>query len=137
MRNDRKKYVNAAFGLLGAGALGISYYAASHSGFQNEVFDDSHPNPGLNDGTYVVENPSGPVRSLTLTVNGGRIVNVDVSYNDHNRTSHQLNTAAVTQLRAEVLDEQSADDLDLVTGATATSAQFVTSLQAAIDRARG
>lgn len=58
-------------------------------------------------------------------------------YNDANRKSHSINTTTVAALRNELLTEQSADGLDLITGATATSTQFIGSLQDLINEARG
>ena len=134
MKRNLKRAVHAGFAVVGGGVLAVTY-ANAYRPATAATFPDDHPNPGLVDGEYVVKNDDGPLRSLTMTVDGGRIVDVRGDYNKHNRKSHSLNSTAVAQLRAEALDEQSADDLDLFTGATVTSGQFVGSLQEAVDLA--
>lgn len=136
MQSNLKKAVHAGFAVVGGGVLVLTHLAAGQPAGAIEV-GDGHPNPGLTDGEFTVRRPEGgPVRAVTINVAGGRIADITADYNDHNRKSHSLNTTAVLRLRAEAIAEQSADDLDFVTGATVTSEQFIGSLQEAIDLAR-
>lgn len=129
----RKKLAHSSMALVGGGVLVLTYLAVEPP--SAELAHDDVPNPGLLDGTYLMFG-EGPIKSLTMYVENGRITRIDVTYNDHNRKSHALNTGAVARMRAQVLAQQNADGIDFVTGATATSEQFVTSMQAVIDRAR-
>ncbi|MDR2723429.1 MAG: FMN-binding protein [Cellulomonadaceae bacterium] len=141
MHKSVKKNMNIGFGIAAAGVMVASYFAAGQSQFPTVEPGPDTPNPGLADGEFTITNDetaqNRPIRALTLTVDNGYMVNIVVEYNDENRMSHNLNTPTVLQLRAEALEEQSAEDLDFVSGATGTSQQFAESLQAAIDQARG
>jgi len=134
-KREIRRQVNTVFGLLGAGVLAASQLFAGAHARPVEV-DDEFPNPGLRDGEYTSVPDGGPIRSVVMTVSGGRIVEVAADYNDANRKSNAINTAAVATLRNELLTDQSADNLDLISGATATSTQFIGSLQDLINQAR-
>ena len=131
-----KKAVHTGFAVLGVGLLAGTHVAAGHQPGP-VALDGDHPNPGLADGHWTETRDAGPVRSVTIYVSGGRMIDIRTDYNAHNRKSHSLNTTAVARLRADALEAQSADDLDLVTGATVTSQGFIGSLQDAINQARG
>jgi uncharacterized protein with FMN-binding domain len=91
----------------------------------------------LADGVFVGETQliaSGPL-TVTMTVTDGRIAQLDVDFPRGNRHSRALNDRAVPQLVESALEAQGTD-IDLVTGATATTAGFIGSLQDAIDNAR-
>lgn len=130
-----KKVTHTGFAVVGVGLLAATHVAAGHEAGP-ATFDANHPNPGLTDGHFTEVRDYGPVRSVTIYVAGGRMIDIRTDYNRHNRKSHALNSTAVVQLRAEALEEQSADALDLVTGATFTTQAFVSSLQDAINQAR-
>lgn len=80
-----------------------------------------------------VETSRGTVQ-VSIGVTDGRIVSVDVDYPTENSRAQEINGDAVPVLVEETLEAQSAD-VDMVTGATATSEGYVQSLQAAIDEA--
>jgi len=135
-KREVRRRVNIAFGVVGAAVLALSQlFAGAHA--QPVVVDDEFPNPELRDGVYTDTPSGGPVRSVVMTVEGGRIVDVTADYNDVNRKSHAINTTTISTLRNELLTNQSADGLDLISGATATSTQFIGSLQDLINQARG
>jgi uncharacterized protein with FMN-binding domain len=93
---------------------------------------------GLRAGTYpgsTVTHKYGTLR-VTITVGGGRITGITESYATSLPTSRQINEDAIPKLRQEALAAQSAH-IDTVSGATYTSDAYRTSLQAAIDRAKG
>jgi len=76
----------------------------------------------------------GPVQ-VTITVNGGRIVDVSVpTYPNGNGRDREINAYALPELTKATLAAQSAD-IDSVSGATVTSEGYKESLQAALDAA--
>ena len=76
----------------------------------------------------------GPVQ-VQLTVEDGTITDVTVvDYPTENGKDQQINARAIPILVQETLDAQSAD-IDMVSGATVTSAGYLESLQAALDQA--
>ena len=76
----------------------------------------------------------GPVQ-VQIVVSGGTITDVTVpQYPDGNGKDQQINARALPVLVDETLAEQSAD-IDMVSGATVTSAGYVQSLQSALDEA--
>lgn len=94
------------------------------------------PAAPLADGVFTGETQliaSGPL-TVTMTVTDGRIAQLDVDFPRGNRHSRALNDRAVPQLVDAALEAQGTE-IDLVTGATATTAGFIGSLQDAIDRA--
>jgi len=67
----------------------------------------------------------------------GRLVDVqEVTVENDNAHTKALNDRAVPILHSEALKAGSAE-IDVVSGATGTSASYISSLQSAIDRARG
>lgn len=97
--------------------------------------------PGSQDGPGVVVNGSvaatrwGPVQ-VQVSISGGRITDVRaLTYPSGNGHDTAINTYALSQLRQEVLDAQSAR-IDTVSGATVTCDGYRRSLQAALDAAQ-
>ena len=94
---------------------------------------------GLADGTYQGQSTPtrwGPVQ-VQITVSGGTITDVHaIDYPTGNSRDQQINSYALPRLDEEALTAQSAD-IDMVSGATVTSVGYVTSLQSALDQARG
>lgn len=90
---------------------------------------------GLKAGTYkgkAVQNPYGTV-TVTIKVAGGKITAADATFPAEG-FSGTINPKAVDTLSASTLKAQSAK-VDAVSGATFTSQSYVTSLQAALDKA--
>lgn len=82
----------------------------------------------------VVQTRWGPVQ-VALTVDGGTITAVDVpQYPDSNGHDREINSRALPVLVRETLAAQSAS-IDMVSGATFTSAGYRQSLQSALDKA--
>ncbi len=76
----------------------------------------------------------GPVQ-VQVHIVAGKITDAKtLQVPNGNRRDVEINAYAVPRLRAEVLAAQSAD-IDAVSGATVTSDGYVSSLQAALDRA--
>lgn len=88
-------------------------------------------------GTYtgsVVQTRWGPVQ-VRIVVAEGRITEATaVRYPSANRHDQRINAEALPELNAQAVARQSAD-LDSISGATVTSSGYMTSLQAAIDKA--
>jgi uncharacterized protein with FMN-binding domain len=82
----------------------------------------------------VAQTQWGPVQ-VQVRIAGGRIIDVRaLQHPTGNENDDEINGYALPQLRAEVLDAQSAN-IDGVSGATVTSGGYVESLQAALDAA--
>ena len=76
----------------------------------------------------------GPVQ-VQITVAEGRVVAAQaLQQPDGNHRDVEINAYAVPQLNAEAVSAQSAS-IDSVSGATVTSAGYITSLQSALDAA--
>ena len=74
------------------------------------------------------------VLDVKVTESGTRITDVSVPLlQTAEPTSQQISEQAIAMLRAEVLSAQSAR-IDAISGATYTSAAYLSSLQAAIDK---
>jgi len=83
-----------------------------------------------------VETPAGVVQ-VRVGLDTGRISDVQLLRGPHGtRRSAWLTRHAAMVLRAEVLEAQSAD-VDMISGATYTSAGYLQSLQAALDAVEG
>lgn len=97
------------------------------------------PSGSFRDGTYTgpsIDAYYGNVQ-VQLTVSGGRITAVQFLDYPHDRsTSRMINSQAVPLLQSEVIIAQSGN-VDIVTGATATSEAFLQSLQPALAQAKG
>ena len=142
VNNPYRKAVNIGGAVIGIATVAAVGFAAANRGIAQPNLLGTYPNPGLHDGVYRVAGPCEalpfcPLRTLTIDVVGGQIAGIDVAYHDINRQSHSRNTPAVRALTNQAIQNQSAENLDFVSGATVTSAQFVESLQAAINAARG
>ncbi|MEV0903129.1 FMN-binding protein [Actinoplanes sp. NPDC049802] len=90
---------------------------------------------GLKAGTYkgkAVQNQYGTIQ-VTIKVGDGKITSADATY-PTDGFSGTINPKAVQALSSATLEEQSAD-VEAVSGATFTSQSYVTSLQAALDKA--
>ncbi len=82
-----------------------------------------------------VETGYGPIQ-VRLTVRGGRILTATATdFPESAGPSRSINHRAVPVLQAETVSAQSAQ-IDAVSGATYTSAGYVSSLQAALDAAQ-
>lgn len=93
---------------------------------------------GLKDGEYtgdVADAYYGNVQ-VKAVVSGGRITDVQfLQYPNDRRTSIEINTQAMPDLKQEAIQAQNAQ-VDMVSGATQTSLAFKESLQSALDKAR-
>ena len=114
------------------------------AGGQSDVISGSLPSSSLPTGSTkagsttvtgnVVPTAYGPVQ-VAITVSGGTITQVNVlRYPDSGGTDQQINGHAVPILVQETLDAQGAN-IDMVSGATYTSAGYEESLQSALDQA--
>lgn len=97
------------------------------------------PSPsGFTDGTFtgdVAQTRYGAVQ-VQITVSGGSITDAQaLQYPDGNGRDRQINEHAIPLLTSETLQGQSAH-IQMVSGATYTSAGYETSLQSAIDQAQ-
>ncbi|MEU5789644.1 FMN-binding protein [Micromonospora purpureochromogenes] len=83
----------------------------------------------------VVQTKRGRVQ-VQAHISGGRITDITpLAVPNVNNRDREINKRAVPQLRAEALAAQSAQ-IDVVSGATATSEGYTKSLQAALDSAQ-
>lgn len=93
---------------------------------------------GLKDGTYTgtaVQTRYGVIQ-VQATVSGGKITSVTTpQLQAFDSRSQYINSQAVPMLKEEVLSAQSAQ-VDMISGATYTSEGYLTSLQAALDKAK-
>lgn len=94
---------------------------------------------GLTDGTFTgsaVDTRYGAVQ-VAVTIAGGRITAVQVpEYPNTERRDQEINAQALPVLVSETTSAQSAD-IQMVSGATYTSAGYRQSLQSALDQAAG
>jgi uncharacterized protein with FMN-binding domain len=103
---------------------------------QREEQDDA-PAGGLRDGKFTgaaASNPYGSIQ-VAITVSDGQITNAAASYPTTGQSA-SINANAIPKLKQATVREQSAE-IDAVSGATFTTESYVTSLQAALDAARG
>jgi len=77
---------------------------------------------------------TGDIR-VTAVISGGKLVSVQVSDYSNSGTSKSINSFAVPLLKSEAIQAQSAN-VDIVSGATATSEAFRTSLGSALAAAK-
>lgn len=83
----------------------------------------------------VVSNEHGDVQ-VRVTMSGTKLLKVDaLKMPASSARSEQLSPRVAREMAAEAIREQSADDLDTVSGASSTSASYRESLQAALDKA--
>ncbi len=91
----------------------------------------------LKDGKFSgapASNPYGVVQ-VNITVADGKVTAANASYPTTGQSA-SINAGAIPKLKAATLQAQSAK-IDTVSGATFTSEAYTTSLQAALDAARG
>lgn len=74
--------------------------------------------------------------TITLTVSGGRIADVQASTTVADRESQQIADRAVPKLTSAVIAAQGAE-VNTISGATLTSRSYLDSLQSALDQAAG
>jgi uncharacterized protein with FMN-binding domain len=75
----------------------------------------------------------GPAQ-VKVTVSGGKITSIEaVELQSNDPRSQMISSSAAPVLKQEVLSKQSAD-VDVVSGATYTSASYLQSLQSALDK---
>lgn len=94
-------------------------------------------------GTYKNGQYTGPVVDafygyvqVRVTISGGQLTDVQfLQYPSDRRTSQQINSIAMPELKQEAIEAQSAN-VNGVSGATATSRAFIESLQSALDQAQ-
>jgi len=140
LNNPYRKAVNAAGAVIGLATL-VGTGVAAHQADNLRSHLASAPNHGLTDGEFRVETECleaafCPIRTLSIDVRGGQIAGIDVGYHTVNRQSHSRNTRAVRTLSEAAIQAQSADGLQMISGATVTSQMFQQSLQAAINMAQ-
>lgn len=83
----------------------------------------------------VVSNEHGDVQ-VRVTMSGTKLLKVEaLTMPASSARSEQLSPRVARDMAAEAVREQSADDLDTVSGASSTSASYRESLQAALDKA--
>jgi uncharacterized protein with FMN-binding domain len=95
------------------------------------------PAGGLRDGTHAgraSSNQYGTIQ-VTITVQGGRMTAVNVSYPTTPSKTAEINARAIPRLRQSALAAQSAS-VATVSGATVTSLSFVASLRSALTAAK-
>lgn len=101
------------------------------------VASGSASTPSSSDGTYTGTSTSTPFGDVQVqvSVSGGAITDVTaLKLTDHDGRSVQISNRAAPILRSEVLQSQSAN-VQTVSGATYTTAAYLTSLQSALDQA--
>ncbi|MCW5951499.1 MAG: FMN-binding protein [Propionibacteriaceae bacterium] len=110
---------------------------ASSSAAEPSASSSSWSGSSTAPGTYLgdaVETRWGTVQ-VQITVENGKIVSSGaIQYPNENHEDQKINSYAIPQLNAEVVEAQSAR-IDAISGATVTSAGYTTSLQSAIDQA--
>jgi uncharacterized protein with FMN-binding domain len=95
-----------------------------------------HP-PGTRAATGVAISSAYTTIQVRAFVRDGRLIDVqEVLVDNHNAHTRAINGRAIPILHEEALSAGSAH-IHTVSGATGTSASSITSLQSAIDRARG
>jgi uncharacterized protein with FMN-binding domain len=95
-----------------------------------------HP-PGTRVGTGVAISTPNTTIQVRAFVHRGRLIDVqELIVSNDNAHTKAINDRAIPILHAEALRAGSAK-VDVVSGATGTSASYMSSLQAAIDNARG
>jgi uncharacterized protein with FMN-binding domain len=108
--------------------------ASSGTSTGNRASSSAHAHPARTVNGDTVATQWGPVQ-VSLKVKGRQITEVSVPvYPSGSSTDSQINGYALPVLVRETLDQQSAQ-IDMVSGATVTSAGYVQSLQSALDRA--
>jgi len=94
---------------------------------------------GLKDGTFAGAGAAAQryeTVTVTITVSGGKITAVNGSCGKASGESRSICQGALPKLQQEALTAQTAK-IATVSGATATTSAYRTSLQSALDRAKG
>lgn len=94
---------------------------------------------GYRDGQYIGDVTDAFYGNVQVkaVIQGGRITDVQfLSYPNDRRTSIEINSQAMPILTQEAIQAQSAQ-VDIVSGASATSGAFIQSLQSALSKAKG
>ena len=97
------------------------------------------PSNGLKDGTFTGNQADAyyGLVQVKATIKSGKITNVTfLSYPSDRATSREISSKATPQLAQEAIAAQSAN-VNIVSGATATSQAFIESLGNALTQARG
>lgn len=143
-----KKLLLSIF-IIGTFTFYVVYQKFSHSEEINNALPSGVPpqpsstltlavNQSFKDGQYtgdVVDAYYGNVQ-VGATIAGGRITDITfLQYPSDRRTSVMINTQAMPYLKQEAITAQSAN-VDIVSGATATSQAFRQSLQSALAQAK-
>jgi uncharacterized protein with FMN-binding domain len=115
---------------LGANNLGLSE--------RNQTPASDTPIPTYIDGTYngrAAETPYGVVQ-ISVLVASGKVAEVNfIKMPESDEYSREVTSFSASHLKKTAIDKQQAQDIDFVTGATATSYGFQESLQAALNQA--
>ena len=107
---------------------------ASRSAAPSPSPSPSAPGPADRSALGPEENFGYGVLDVTVTVRASRIINVSVTdLQTAEPTSQQISEQAIALLRPEVLSAQSGQ-IDAISGASYTSAAYIQSLQAALDK---
>lgn len=140
-----KKYALSGLVIIAFVVYALHYQAESNAAISNVVAQQPQPMMGTpmmkttsyKDGSYtgsVADAFYGNVQ-VKAVISGGKIT--DVVFLDHpqdRRTSQMINDQAMPMLTQEAISAQSAN-VDIVSGATATSNAFKESLQSALTKA--
>lgn len=130
--------LGASLGIVVVGAVGWQLATLDQTSTSTSSSSGARPTVTLTDGTYTgtsVQTQFGDVE-VQIVVSGGRITDATTPVLTGNEgRSEQINNQAAPILRSELLASQSAS-IQSVSGATYTSNAYITSLQAAFDKAK-
>ncbi|MCU1414738.1 MAG: FMN-binding domain protein [Microbacteriaceae bacterium] len=130
--------LGASLGIVVVGTVGWQLATLDQTSTSTSTSSGARPTVTLTDGTYTgtsVQTQFGDVE-VQIVVSGGRITDATTPVLTGNEgRSEQINNQAAPILRSELLASQSTS-IQSVSGATYTSNAYITSLQAAFDRAK-
>jgi uncharacterized protein with FMN-binding domain len=130
--------LGASLGIVVVGTVGWQLATLDQTSTSTSTSSGARPTVTLTDGTYTgtsVQTQFGDVE-VQIVVSGGRITDATTPVLTGNEgRSEQINNQAAPILRSELLASQSIS-IQSVSGATYTSNAYITSLQAAFDRAK-
>lgn len=113
-----------------AGSAGIPPNSSQNANQANSRYKDGEYIGDIVDAYY------GNVQ-VKITIKGGKITDVVfLDYPHDRRTSMMINSQAMPYLKQEAIQVQNSQ-VDVVSGATATSGAFITSLESALVKAKG
>lgn len=109
----------------------------------NQLPPSSPPQQNIPTGTYKDGQYTGNVADafygnvqVKAIISGGKITNVQfLDYPHDRRTSIEINSQAMPMLTSEAIQAQSSQ-VDVISGATATSGAFIESLKSALSQAK-